>query len=302
MPHGLHHNPCHEPAPPAPPAARRDGWTPERRTAFLDALAASGCVAEACATVGMSRASAYALRVKPEAQQFRMAWDAALDLGIRALADACFARAINGVPIPHFYQGEQVGEHRRYDDRLAMFLLRYRDPLRYAASLDQMVYTGHPEGAGVRFAHARNAVLDEAAAMPDGEQLPPAPPYAAEPIATVAARPAELPVDEDWAEHDPLRRARADRVARERAEEEAARGRVDALFARLAVVLDEADAAATAASAGEAPAGRPPVERRPGGDVVSTSSTSPPPDAAPDAPQRALPPSQATTLSGAVSP
>jgi hypothetical protein len=40
------------------------------------------------------------------------------------------------VPVPHYYKGELVGEHRRYDERLTQFLLRYRDPLRYAKSLE----------------------------------------------------------------------------------------------------------------------------------------------------------------------
>ena len=68
----------------------------------------------------------------------------ALDLAIRRLADACLARAMHGEVIPHCYQGE----HRRYDNRLAMFLLPYRDPLRYAATLNQMLYSGPPEAAG----------------------------------------------------------------------------------------------------------------------------------------------------------
>ncbi|MEH3107767.1 MAG: hypothetical protein PGN09_10970 [Sphingomonas fennica] len=103
---------------------RQDGWTPDRQQAFIEALAQSACVTEACRTVGMSKRSAYALRTRPAAQGFRIAWDAALDLGIRRLTDECLSRALNGVPVPHFYRGEQVGEHRRYDNRLAMFPLR----------------------------------------------------------------------------------------------------------------------------------------------------------------------------------
>jgi hypothetical protein len=273
---------------------RRDGWTPERQVAFLDALAASGCVAEACAAVGLSRQAAYALRVRPEAQQFRMGWDAALDLGIRRLADACFTRAIEGTPVPHYYQGEVVGEHRRYDNRLAMFLLRYRDPLRYAASLDQMVYSGHPEGAGVRFARARNAVADEATALPDGEQLAPHPSYAVEPIDTVAARPpepADDPAVEAWADHDPVRRLHTERHARRHAEDAAQAARVDAFLAALGSALDRS---------------APPPGTEAGGDVASTSSTSaaqpPDPGGRGGPAQRGLSPSQATTFSGEDSP
>ena len=34
---------------------RHDGWTAERQAAFLKALAATSCVADACKAVGMSR-------------------------------------------------------------------------------------------------------------------------------------------------------------------------------------------------------------------------------------------------------
>lgn len=36
-----------------------------------------------------------------------------------------FSRAIHGVPVPHYYKGELVGEHRRYNDRLAMFVMNH---------------------------------------------------------------------------------------------------------------------------------------------------------------------------------
>jgi len=117
---------------------RHDGWTPERQQAFIAALAESGCVTEACQAVGMSSQSAYRLRRDFEAQGFRRAWEAALDYAVRRLSDAAFSRAIHGVPVPHYYQGEVVGEHHRYDEKLTMFLLRYRDPMRYAKAWDKV--------------------------------------------------------------------------------------------------------------------------------------------------------------------
>jgi len=116
---------------PVPVRARHDGWTRERQIAFIEALAECGCVGDACRRVGMSAESAYRLRRRFDAQGFRLAWDAALDYAIRRLSDAAFSRAIHGVPVPHYYKGEVVGEHRRYDNRLTMFLLRHRDPLHY---------------------------------------------------------------------------------------------------------------------------------------------------------------------------
>lgn len=55
--------------------ARRDGWTAERREAFLEALEAGLSVQRACAKVGLSREGAYRLRARDVA--FAGAWDAA---------------------------------------------------------------------------------------------------------------------------------------------------------------------------------------------------------------------------------
>lgn len=112
--------------------SRHDGWTAERQEAFLKALAVCGCVTHAARTVGMSRESAYHLYNRPSASNFRRGWDAALDCSLRLVEDEAWSRAVNGVPRPIFYQGEQVGEYRHYDERLTMFLLRYRRPHRFA--------------------------------------------------------------------------------------------------------------------------------------------------------------------------
>ena len=121
-------------APPDLPARRprHNGWIAEKQEAFLKALATCGCVTHAARSVGMSRESAYQLYNRPSAAAFRRGWDDALDCSLRLLEDEMWSRAIKGVPRPVFYQGEQVGEYRHYDERLAMFLLRFRRPHRYA--------------------------------------------------------------------------------------------------------------------------------------------------------------------------
>ncbi|MGD9812399.1 MAG: hypothetical protein AB7U35_13885 [Sphingobium sp.] len=122
---------------PIPLRERHDGWTADRQIAFIDALAASGCVTDAARTVGMSLRSAYRLRAHPGAGGFRLAWDNALEFAIQHLQDAVLSRAIKGVPIPHYYMGKKVGEHRRYDERLAQFLLRTRAPAFYGRPAEQ---------------------------------------------------------------------------------------------------------------------------------------------------------------------
>lgn len=137
---------------PVPVRYRHDGWTPDRQLEFIEALAECGCVDEACKAVGMGRASAYALRRRRDAQAFRLAWEAATDVAVTRLSDAAMSRAINGVAVPIFHQGEQVGERRHCDERLTMFLLRYRDPARYGKWCDRMAVRQHQDGpAGILF-------------------------------------------------------------------------------------------------------------------------------------------------------
>jgi len=117
---------------------RYDGWTAARQEAFLKALAACGCVTDACRAVGMSRESAYQLYNRPASAAFRRAWDAALDCAGSLVEDGAWERSIKGVARPIFYKGEQVGEYRHFDERLTMFLLRYRRAHRYGSQLDRL--------------------------------------------------------------------------------------------------------------------------------------------------------------------
>ncbi|HEU4821176.1 MAG TPA: hypothetical protein VFS87_08475 [Qipengyuania sp.] len=138
---------------PVPVRYRYDGWVPDKQLEFIERLADCGCVDDAARAVGMSRTTAYALRRRPDAQAFRMAWDAALDASVARLRDAALARAIHGVAVPIFHGGEQVGERRHFDERLTMFLLRYRDPTRYGKWLDTTETSQHSEGPVMTLAY-----------------------------------------------------------------------------------------------------------------------------------------------------
>jgi hypothetical protein len=121
---------------PVPRRCRRhDGWTADRQRAFIDALADTGSVRSAATAVNMAPEGAYALRRAPGAASFREAWAAALDQGVQQLADIAIERARNGVPVPVFHKGEQVGERRWYNDRLLMFILKHHMPNRYGAQI-----------------------------------------------------------------------------------------------------------------------------------------------------------------------
>ncbi|HEX8554702.1 MAG TPA: hypothetical protein VF695_08345 [Sphingomonas sp.] len=125
--------PALPPFTPVPRKHRQDGWTADRQRAFIDALADTGSVKAAAQSVNMSSEGAYALRRQPGAESFRAAWEAALAVGVQTLTDVAIDRALSGVPVPVFYQGEQVGERRSFNDRLLMFILKHHIPGRYDA-------------------------------------------------------------------------------------------------------------------------------------------------------------------------
>ncbi len=112
---------------PVPSASnRRDGWTPRRQRDFITALALAGTVQRAACAVGMSRQSAYALRERPAAESFAAAWDMALQLSYDRVFGQAMDRAMNGITVPRYYRGLQIGAIRRPDMRLAMAILAKR--------------------------------------------------------------------------------------------------------------------------------------------------------------------------------
>jgi hypothetical protein len=121
---------------PAQLRPRHDGWTAQRQILFIEALAATKCVDEACRRVGMSDTSAYELRNRPCGAAFAHAWDLALEYQLDQVEQAALERSLNGVARPIFHKGEKVGDWRHYDERLTMFLLRSRRPHRYGKWLD----------------------------------------------------------------------------------------------------------------------------------------------------------------------
>lgn len=146
---------------PVPRKYRYDGWTPERQRAFIAALAETGSVKAACRRINMSQEGAYYLRRQNGADSFRAAWAAALDHGVQNLADIAIDRAIEGVSVPVFWRGEQVGEKRWYNDRLLMFILKHHLPVRYGTK-PLPEGTKHPDTRAREAAEAAQAAEAEA--------------------------------------------------------------------------------------------------------------------------------------------
>jgi len=106
---------------------RKDRWTPEKMAGFLRQLAVTNNVSAAARSVGMSRQSAYRLRTQQKGRPFDIGWEAAFQHGYDNLAQVALERALNGVEVPHYYQGELVGTSRKFDERLTIALLAMRN-------------------------------------------------------------------------------------------------------------------------------------------------------------------------------
>jgi hypothetical protein len=102
---------------------RHDSWPLDTQAAFLRALSATHSVSDAAKSVGKSRQSAYRLRSRLKGQPFDLAWEVAFHHSYDVLAHTALERALNGVEVPVFFQGEQVGSYRRFDERLTVALL-----------------------------------------------------------------------------------------------------------------------------------------------------------------------------------
>jgi hypothetical protein len=110
---------------------RHNGWSPEVQRAFVEALAETGSVTSAARRVNRAPEGAYLLRRHPEAEEFRQAWQAALDIGMQKIEDVAMDRAINGTEEPVYSYGKLVGTRTKYNDGLLMFMLRNRAPARF---------------------------------------------------------------------------------------------------------------------------------------------------------------------------
>ncbi|HYG29315.1 MAG TPA: hypothetical protein VD887_03775 [Allosphingosinicella sp.] len=108
-------------------AVRHDGWTDAKVRLFLETLAETGVVADACRAARMSRDAAYAFRRRASGRAFALAWDAALLLSRSAIGDDVIGRSRYGVVDKVYRNGELVAERHRYDNRLTMAVLARLD-------------------------------------------------------------------------------------------------------------------------------------------------------------------------------
>jgi hypothetical protein len=120
---------------------RHDGWTLERQKNFIETLAATASVSDACRYVGLSRQSANNLYNR--SPQFRAAWDEALKASVHVLKTTAFDRAVNGTQEQVWHEGRMVGFREKHHDQLLIYLLRVRDPLNFAPLSDLAGWQRH---------------------------------------------------------------------------------------------------------------------------------------------------------------
>lgn len=153
---------------PAPTRKHRAGWTAEKQRLFIERLALTGSMGQACAAAGVASSSAYRLRNKAGAESFARAWDAAYRLAPTRGTAIAWDRALNG-RVERFYKdGALVMERRVPSDYLLTWLLARLDPLTFGspAARAQALSHGDPREAARR---EMPALLDGLADVAPGE-------------------------------------------------------------------------------------------------------------------------------------
>lgn len=118
--------------------------TAMKQRVFIRVLAETGRASLAAKATGNTLAAFYYLRNQPQGESFAKAWARALDFGVGRVIDLLVDHAINGTPEYVYHNGHLVGERRRFDHRLMMWLVAHHNPRKYAVSggLMHAVYGG----------------------------------------------------------------------------------------------------------------------------------------------------------------
>ncbi len=187
------------------------GWTAEKQGYFLRHLAATGSVTQAAEFVGMSVRSVYYLRNRADAESFRLAWRAALNLAADALLGLAYERAINGSMQKYYQDGRLIGERLVPSDRLLTWLLAHlrKGALPSVTMRNTGVDKPHPSSDLLNQIRTLTNVpptpldLQEEA---EREAATPEAPRPAEPFADPVVYPGSNPIAQLPAPHAPRRR------------------------------------------------------------------------------------------------
>jgi len=123
-------------------AIRHDGWTGEAMAKFLETLAETGIVLDACDAAHKSSPAAYALRRRNPL--FAQGWETALGIARDRLADTLLARSIEGNVEQIIKDGEIVAEKHFIDNRLGLAILKRLDQRAHAAQGERRAPSAAP--------------------------------------------------------------------------------------------------------------------------------------------------------------
>ena len=105
--------------------ARHDGWNQQRLQRFLDVLAHSGCVEDACRCAGMSDVAPY--RAKKKYPLFAAAWEDALERSRQGLIAIAWQRAVEGRETIIIRKGEEYERKIQPSDAMFGLLIKRGD-------------------------------------------------------------------------------------------------------------------------------------------------------------------------------
>lgn len=95
----------------------------------MSILAAGGTVSAGADAISVTRQALYQHREVSD--DFRTAWDDAVDEGADVLEAEAFRRAVKGVEEPIYHNGHAIDTVWKYSDTLLIFLLKGRRPEKY---------------------------------------------------------------------------------------------------------------------------------------------------------------------------
>ncbi len=105
--------------------------TPMKQRVFIRVLAETGRVRLAAKAAGKLEGSFYHLRCHEKGASFAAAWLRALDFGTPRVLDILVDQAINGVPEYIYKDGELIGERRKFNHGLMMWLVAHNMPEKF---------------------------------------------------------------------------------------------------------------------------------------------------------------------------
>lgn len=108
---------------------RHDGFTPPKQKIFLKTLGTTGCVRDACRTVGISDTTAY--RTKKRLPHFSAQWDSALAMAGSEIETLAWQRGVEGIEEDVYHYGKFVCTRRKRSDGIFRMILMASNPEKY---------------------------------------------------------------------------------------------------------------------------------------------------------------------------